>query len=216
MVFYRLDHYPVLRRWRRHLHATRAANCRMRNVSIAGNLVRCIDHDDAPVQIVREHTGNLAQHGGFANTRAAEQEQAFARLDQVPNDGDGAVDGTANTTSQADDFAAPIADRGDSMKRALDTGPVVITELANTRRHIFELFAGDIFVTDVVFSILEAGFGFPAKIHNDLYQASTGTIGGEIADSIVDTPRQDIQEIVQVVRDFVFRNGVFLEFHFWF
>ncbi len=47
------------------------------------------------------------------------KQDALAALDDVLDDVDGAVDGAADAAGQADDVAAPVADGGDAVQRAL-------------------------------------------------------------------------------------------------
>ena len=60
VVLHRLDHDGVLqcRRW--HLHAAGLTDRRMRDVTIASDLVRCIDDHHALVHVVREDARDFA------------------------------------------------------------------------------------------------------------------------------------------------------------
>jgi hypothetical protein len=102
------------------------------------------------------------------------------------------------------------------MQRALDPGAIVVAKLTDTRCDVFDLLMGDIVVTDVVFSVLEAGLGTTAEIHDDLDKASTGTIDSELANPIANPGRQHQQKVVEIVGDLMFCDGEFLEFHCWF
>ena len=96
VVLDRFDHHRVLQRWRRHLHAPRAADpgCGMSpSPAISFEVSTMID---ALAQLVGEHARDLAQHGRLADTGAAEQQDAAAGLDEVANDLDRPVDRAAD------------------------------------------------------------------------------------------------------------------------
>ena len=103
VVLDRLDHHRVLHRRRRHLHAPRAADRRVRDVAVAADLVRGVDDDDALAQIVGQHARRLAQHRRLADAGPPQQQDALARLDDVANDVDRAEDGAADAAGEADD-----------------------------------------------------------------------------------------------------------------
>jgi hypothetical protein len=210
------DHDAVLSRGRGDLHAAGAPDCRMRNVSVTGDLVAGVDDDHAAMQVVRKYAGDLSQHGRFSNTGTAKKEETLSGFDQITNDGNGSIDRATDAAGEAYNLPAPVANGGDPVKRALDAGAVVITELADARGNVFDLLTGDIHVTDVVFSVLEAGFGTTAEIHDDLDKASAGTIDSKLVDTISNTRRQDRQKVIQIVGDLVFGNGILLEMHCWF
>ena len=67
VVLHGLDHHAVLLGRCRHLHAPGAANGRMGHVTVAGNLIGCVDDDYPFLRFLGEHPGHLAQHGGLAN-----------------------------------------------------------------------------------------------------------------------------------------------------
>src|SRR5690606_6446283 len=106
-----------------------ATDRRVRNVAITRDLVAGIDDHDAAQQVVGQHAGKLAKHGRLSHARAAEQEDAFARLNEVLDDADRAVHGATDAAGEAYDVTGPVAYRGDAVKGALDTGTVVIAEL---------------------------------------------------------------------------------------
>ena len=81
----------------------------MRDVAVAGDLVRGVDHDDALPQIVGEHARDLAQHRGLADTGTPEEQHAAAGLDDVAQDLDGAVHGASDAEREADDLAGAVA-----------------------------------------------------------------------------------------------------------
>ena len=69
-----------------------------------------------------------------------------AGLDQVFDDGDGAVDGAADAAGEADHVAPAVADAGDAVEGALDARAVVAAELADAGDHVVELGARDFVV----------------------------------------------------------------------
>ena len=70
VVLDRFDHHLVLQRRHRDLHATRATDGRMWDVTITANLVGCID-DDHPF-LLAQNASHLSQHGRFADTGPAQ------------------------------------------------------------------------------------------------------------------------------------------------
>src|SRR4030088_2039448 len=103
----------------------------MRDVTVAGDLVRGIDHNHALAQIVRKNTRDLAKHRRLANAGTPEEQHAAAGLDDVTQDLDRSVDRAADAQRKADDFPRPIAQRADAVKRAFDAGAVVAAELTD-------------------------------------------------------------------------------------
>ena len=71
VILDRLDHHKVLPLWRAHLHAARLADCWMRNVAVAGDLVRRVHNHNALAELRGENARRLAEHGGLTNTWAA-------------------------------------------------------------------------------------------------------------------------------------------------
>ena len=92
VVLDRLDHHLVLERRRADLHPARLADGRVRDVAVAGDLVRGVDDDDALAHVVGQHAGGLAQHRRLADARAAHDQDRLPGLDEVVDDLDRAVD----------------------------------------------------------------------------------------------------------------------------
>jgi hypothetical protein len=110
VVLNRLDHHPVLQLSVHYLHTTRVANCRVRHIAIARNLVRRVNDDHTLAKVIGKHTGHFPEHGRFANTRSAQQQDALARLDQVLDQAHAAKHGAAHAARQADGFAGTVSD----------------------------------------------------------------------------------------------------------
>src|SRR5579862_3559377 len=72
MILDRLDHYMVLQFGFRHLHPAGPADCRMRNISVARNLVASIDNNNALLELLGENSGDLSQFRRFAPARTAQ------------------------------------------------------------------------------------------------------------------------------------------------
>ena len=71
VVLDRLDHDGVLLGGRLYVHSPGLADAGVRYVAIAGDLVRRVHDDDPLVRIVREHAGDLAEHGRLPHARLA-------------------------------------------------------------------------------------------------------------------------------------------------
>ena len=69
-----LDHHRVLEGGRAHLHAAGAADGRVRDVAVAGDLVGGVDDDDALVEVVGQDARGLAQHRRLADAGTAHDE----------------------------------------------------------------------------------------------------------------------------------------------
>ena len=70
VVLDRLDHHLVLERGRAHLHPAGLADRGVRDVAVAGDLVRGVDDDDALAEVVGQDAGRLAEHRRLADARA--------------------------------------------------------------------------------------------------------------------------------------------------
>ena len=73
-----LDHDRVLLGGGGDLHAPGPAYPCVGDVAVAGDLVGRVDDDHALACVVRQDPGHLAQHGGLADPRPAEQQDAVA------------------------------------------------------------------------------------------------------------------------------------------
>ena len=171
VVLHGLDHHRVLQRRRRHLHSPCAADAGVRDVAIACDLVRGVNDHDSLRQIVGENARHLAQHRRLSHTRPAEEEDAPSRLDDVADDLDGAVNGSADAERQSDDLSGTVPQRADAVQGSLDTGTIVAPELADMRDHICEVLGGHLALRQHLFTAGETRFGEPTEIHDDLEQA---------------------------------------------
>ncbi len=111
VVLDRLDHHLVLERRRPDLHPAGLADGRVRDVAVAGDLVRRVDDDDALAEVVGQDARGLAEHRGLADARPAHDQDRLPGLDEVPDDLDRPVDRPADPAGQADDLAVAVADR---------------------------------------------------------------------------------------------------------
>src|SRR5947209_8658867 len=105
----------------------------MGNIPVPTDLVGCIDDDHTLAEVVGQNPGDLAQHRRLAHAGAAQEEDALARLHDVMDDADGAENCPTDAQRQTDDQSGTVADGGDTMQGALDTGAVVLAERANAR-----------------------------------------------------------------------------------
>ncbi|OPZ80227.1 MAG: hypothetical protein BWY76_03421 [bacterium ADurb.Bin429] len=139
VVFHRFNHHRVLLRYARHLHAPRASDGGVGDVSIACNLVGSIHHHHALFQLIGQHARHFAQFGGLADARPAKDEDGMPLLHHVADDIHRAEYRAPHAAGEADDTSLPIADGGDAMQRARDARAVVITKFAYARHHILDV-----------------------------------------------------------------------------
>ena len=168
VVLDRLDHHRVLQKRSLHLHPARPADARMRDVAVSSDLVRGVDDHDSLAQLVGEQPRALAQHRGLADPRTAEQENALPAHDDVADDLASPGDRAPNPHGQADDPAGPVANRRNAMQRALDSGAVVVAELADVVGHVIEVGRRDRMVRQQHLATGDAGFGLAAQVEHDL------------------------------------------------
>ena len=83
VVLDRLDHDLVLQGRGADLHPPGLADGRMRDVAVAGDLVRGVDDDDALAEVVGEDAGGLAQHRRLADAGPAHDQDRLPALDEV-------------------------------------------------------------------------------------------------------------------------------------
>ncbi len=178
------------------LHAAGLAHRRMRHIPVTADLIGGV-HDDHALGL-GEDTGRLAQEGRLANARPAEQEDGFARFDDVLDDIDGAVDGTADAQGEAHHRAAPVADGRDAMQGALNAGAVVGVKFAGTLIHEIDLGAGDLVPAEDHLSIHVTGSGHAPQVQDDLQQV-IAVVG--LFDRAADIFRKHRKQGFQVVCD---------------
>ena len=180
---------------RRNLHSPGAANGRVRNIAVACDLIAGIDHHDPLVKVVRENARDFAQHRRLADAGASEQQNAFARLDQIANDRDRAVHGAPDAAGETDDIAGSIADRGNAVQRALDTGAIVVAERADPVGDVNEILSRDIDIREQDLLVRVPGFGNPAQIEHDLDQTAAMRLSRRSPDRLRNMRRQHRQKI---------------------
>ena len=151
------------------------------------------------LQIVGQHARHLAQHRRLADARAAEQQDAFAGLDQVADDRDRAVDGAADAAGQADDRAGAIADRGDAMQRALDAGAVVVAKHADPVNDMLDTVTGHFTLVKDSSRVLKSRLRTTPKIHDDFDQRAVAIRCQFIPHRVRESERQGQQHLFQVV-----------------
>ena len=134
MVLHRLHHDAVLEAGGGHLHATRAPDAGVGNVTVSRDLVRGVHYDHAPPRF-REHPRDFAQHGRFSHAWAAQQEDAATRMHEIIDHLHRPIDGPSHSHRQPHYVAVAVADTRDAMQRAVDSGAVVVAELAQLRNH---------------------------------------------------------------------------------
>jgi len=166
VVFHCLDHHLVLPGRLFHLHAARAADGRVRNVPVPADLVRCV-HDDNPL-LVREDACHLAQHGGLAHARPAEEQDALAGFDDIPHDVDSAKHRPADATSEADDFPVPVADSRYAVQSALYARAVVVPKGPDALDDVVEILLRHLALGEHVVTVDVTGFAGAPFVQNDL------------------------------------------------
>ena len=198
------DHDGMLPLRRRHLHAPGAADAGVRNVAVAGDLIRGVDDHHAPVEIVGQDARRLAQQGRLADARASQQQHAAAGFDHVAHDLDGAVDGAAHAAGEPDDLAQPIAQCRDPVQRALDPGPVVFRERADPGRHVVEVLARHRISTQLDRAPWEARLRLAAEVEHHFQQRREVV---QRLDFIPHARRQHHEQQIEVVGD-LYPRGV--------
>ena len=108
VVFDGLDHNGVLEGGGGDLKTSSTTDGGVGDVAIACNFVGCVYDHDAFAHVVRQDSGDLAEHCGLANTRPTKEQNALAGPDQVFNYGDGAVYGPTYTAGETYDLALAV------------------------------------------------------------------------------------------------------------
>ncbi len=204
VVLDRLDHHLVLQARRPDLHPPGLSDRRMRDVSVAGDLVRGVDDDDPLALLVGEHAGGLPEHGGLADARATHDQDRLPGLDVVRDDLDRAVDRAPDAAGQPDDLAVAVADRRDPVEGALDARAVVVAERPDVLDDV-----GDVAVADLAIEQRGLGRGVArlrpaAEVQDDLDQRLPVRQG---VDRLHDLRRQRRQEHVEVVHGLALALG---------
>ena len=168
MVLHRLDHHVVLERGRRHLHPARASDGGMRDIAVAGDLVRRIHNYHPPVCVVRKHAGYLAQHRRLAHAGLAEQQHALAGHYQVFYDANGAVHGATHAQRKPDDDARAVAYRRDTVQRAFYACAVVLAELADSLYRVRDVLSRHLRLAERNALVAEARFWNAPQVQHHL------------------------------------------------
>ena len=129
MVLDGFDHHLVLQRGGSHLHAAGFADGRVRHIAIPANFIRGV-HDDDPF-IFGQNARGFTQHGGFADARFAQQQNAFAGFHQVLDDIDRAIHGAADAAGETNNGAVAVADGRNAVQGAFEPGAVIGVEFAD-------------------------------------------------------------------------------------
>jgi hypothetical protein len=198
MVFDGFDHDRVLHRRGRDLHAARATDRRVWDISVAADFVRGIDDDDALIRVIGEHARNFAQHGRLADAGPAEEQNALPPKHQVFDDTDGAIDRTADAAREPHDFPAAVADARDAVERAFDPGAVIVTEIPDALDNVFEVLIGDFAAAEHDFTPGIARFGEAPKVHHNFEERGAPFIAAERFD---DMYRKRFEQQIEVIRD---------------
>jgi hypothetical protein len=140
------------------------ADARVWYVAVSSYFIRRINYDDPLSKIVGEDAGDLAQHGGLAYSRASQKQDALSGFDQVLYHFYGPENGAAHAAGQSNDASPPIPYCGNAVQRALDAGPVVLSEIADARGHVFDVGFGDFDRAEHHLAAGEAGFRLPSKV----------------------------------------------------
>ncbi len=118
-----------------HLHAAGPTDRGVRDVAITGDLIARVDHNNAPLQLIRKHPSDLTQRRCLAHTRAPHQQQGLPSIQKVPHHGNGAEHGSPHPAGQTDHVALTIAYRADPVKRSFNSRTVIATELTEPGHH---------------------------------------------------------------------------------
>ena len=170
VILHRLDHHAVLEGGGRHLHAPRASDGGMRDVAVPRDFVRSVHHDDAAERGVRQNAGDFPQHRSLAHARLAQKQNALARHYQVFDDPNRAIDGAPDPQRQAYYLPAAVAYRGYAVERPLDSGAVVLSEIAYALYGVANLIRRHLRRIERDAAVAKPRFRLPAQVHHDLKQ----------------------------------------------
>ena len=196
MVLDRLDHDRVLERRSLDLHPARAADAGVRDVAVAGDLIRGVHDDHALGEVVGEDTRHLAEERRLPDAGPAEEQDAPPCLDDVADDLHRPVHRAADTDRETDDLPCPVAERADAMERPLDAGAVVAAELADVADDGGDVLGGDLAVAQDLLAAGEPRLGEPAEVHDDLEQPVEAI---ERADALTDVGGKGAEDGLELV-----------------
>ncbi len=149
VVLHRLNHDSVLLLGGGNLHAPSATDGGVRDIAIAGDLIRGIDDDHTFMQVVSENPSDLAKHGSFANAWPAKQQDALPLFNNVSNEVHGAIHCPANPTGEANYRARTVTNSRDAIERALDTSAVIPSKSTNPVDDTLNVIMCDLSVTQL-------------------------------------------------------------------
>ena len=142
VIFHRFDHNLVLFAWIRHLHPSCASNSWVWNVPITTNLVGRVDNHHPFLQIVRQHSRNLANDGCFPNPWFSEKQHRLTvvSVQHVRNHIHVPSHRSTNSTGQTNNLPASIPYARNPMQRPGHARAVVPTKLSNHSFRVIQLF----------------------------------------------------------------------------
>ena len=197
MIFHRFNHDLVLKRRSGHLHAPGGAYRGVRHVSISANFVGGIHNNHAPR--FRQYSRGFAQHGGLANARFSQNQDALTGMDQIRDDINRAVNSPTDAAGEPNDFPPPVANRGNAVQCAFHPRPIIRVKIANAFCHVIQVKLCNELFGEGQFGIHKAGGRQPAKVQNYLQQFIKVILG---LDRARDFRRQHRKHRFQVVSDF--------------
>ena len=203
MVLDRLDHHRVLQRRCGDLHPARAADPGMRDIAVAGDLVRGVDDHHSLAHLVGEDSRDLAQKRRLTDTRTAEEQDASAGLDDVADDLHRSVHRAADAKRQAHDFARAVPQCRDAMQSALDPGAIVATELSDMADHVREVLRRDLALGERVLTPGEARLRQTPEVHDDLEQAGEAIERPNALSDVRGKPAKKCLELVALLHGHV-------------
>ncbi len=168
MIFNRLDHGLVLVGRVGDLHPSRPANRRVRDISIATNLIAGVDNNHALG--LGQNAGHLTQHRRLAHPGAAQDQDAVSLSNDILDDVDRSIDGPAHAAGQTNNLMVAVANAGDAMQGACDAGPVVVIKITDTLDNLLDLLVSNLGIAQDALAIDIARSGQAAEIHDDLQQ----------------------------------------------
>src|SRR5262249_35001216 len=142
----------------------------VRHVAVACDLVGRVHDDHTLFKVVGEHARSLTEQRRFPDARTSHQQYAPARFDQIANDVHHSKDRAPHPAGQSHDLAQTIADRRDSVQRALDARAVVAREMADTALGVMQIFARHDRIVDGNGAPRIARFRLATEIKDDLYE----------------------------------------------
>jgi hypothetical protein len=170
VVFNRLDHHGMLQIGSWNLHPPARADAWMRNIAITADFVGSIDNNHTLDHFSGQDASGFAEKRGLSDSRTTQQQQALSGFDNISQDIHGAEHSAAHSTGQPNDDLAPVANRRDSMQRALDAGTIVECEGADTMSHILDVLSRDAQLAQINGSAWKTSFRRATEVHYDLDQ----------------------------------------------